>query len=244
MKTKKKVAIVTGSGKRLGKVIALALAEHGWNLVVCYYHSKKGAKEVVQRIVEMGKDAYTYKVDVSRKSNVQRLIAFTMARFGRIDLLVNNSAIFLENSFTDITESMWDNTLDINLKGTFLCSQAVAVQMLKQGGGKIINIASLGGIQPLKKHIPYSVSKAGVIMLTKCLARSLGPRITVNAIAPGMIVLEKKDPVIKTFSRKKILLKRYGIPSDVTNMVVFLAERAEYITGQVFQVDGGRSIDL
>jgi NAD(P)-dependent dehydrogenase (short-subunit alcohol dehydrogenase family) len=140
------------------------------------------------------------------------------------------------------TEKSWDETLDINLKGTFYASQAVAKYMLKQGGGKIINIGSLGGIKPFVYYIPYSISKAGVIMLTKCLAKSLAPNILVNSIAPGTIQFENTVRRKRNLKREKNLLNKFASPRDITDLIVFLATKNRHITGQTLIIDGGSSI--
>lgn len=237
------VAIVTGGGRRLGQAIAIALAENGFDVVVNYYESKSGANQTIKQIKAIGRRAFAVKADISNKSQVQRVVNITLQQFGRIDLLVNNSSIFIESPLTKTSEKNWDTTIDINLKGTFLCSQAVAPIMLKQKSGRIINIASLGGLQAWTQHLPYSVSKAGVIMLTKILAKTLAPHIQVNAIAPGTIQFENEEDLkLKHLRKDMIPLKKYGEPSDITDMIVYLATKAGYITGQVFHIDGGRSI--
>jgi 3-oxoacyl-[acyl-carrier protein] reductase len=237
------VAIVTGGARRLGRHIIISLAKNGYNVVVNYNTAKREAVSVISQINEIGRKGIAIKADISQKNEVQRLVSRTIKLFGRVDLLVNNAAVFVESPLEKTTEQIWDTTIDINLKGTFLCSQAVAPFMLKQKFGRIINIASLGGLQPWAKHLPYSVSKAGDIMLTKILAKSLAPYIHVNAIAPGIIALEKsaKKSVVPIKSNK-ILLRKYGKPSDITDLIIFLAKTEQYITGQVFPVDGGKSI--
>jgi 3-oxoacyl-[acyl-carrier protein] reductase len=240
-KQSRKVAIVTGGGKRLGKHIAIALAENGFDVVVGYNSSRAGANHTVTSIKKLGRDSFAVKVDVRNKRQVKNLVEATIKKFKRIDVLVNNAAIFVESKLEDISEEMWDSTLDTNLKGTFLCSQAVAPFMLKQKIGRIINIASLGGLQAWSKHLPYSVSKAGVIMLTRCLAKALAPNIYVNAIAPGTIEMDEAASTASQVSVETIPLKRYGKASDITSMVVYLATTANYISGQVFTIDGGRS---
>ena len=241
--TIRKVAVVTGAGKRLGRHIALALGENGFDLVVNYLSSQKGAQATVKLIREKGQKAIAVKADISKKAEVRRLFEKTIDRFGRVDLLVNNSAVFIESPLGKTTERIWDKTLDTNLKGTFLCCQAAAPYFLAQKAGRIINIASLGGIQAWKEHLPYSVSKAGVIMLTRCLAKALAPGVLVNAIAPGAILFDKEEVERKSFfSVDKIPLRKHADPSDITDLVVFLATNAKHITGQTFVIDGGRSI--
>jgi NAD(P)-dependent dehydrogenase (short-subunit alcohol dehydrogenase family) len=183
------------------------------------------------------------KADISRRVQVERMFKSTYLEFGRIDLLVNNSAVFVECEAGHIPEKTWNDTIDINLTGTFLCIQSALPYLLKEKYATIINIASLGGIQAWQKHIPYSVSKAGVIMLTKCFAKALAPNIRVNAIAPGTIIMKgEEDPSLGHVSSKSVPLKRYGKPSDITDAVLFLATNATYTTGQILSVDGGRSI--
>jgi len=237
------VAIVTGAGKRLGRQIALALGSNSYRVIVNYNDSNAGARETVSRLRHGGSEAHAVRADISKRRDAAGLVNRTMELFGRVDLLVNNSAVFIESPLARTTELIWDRTIDINLKGTFNCSQAVAPEMLKQKSGKIINIASLGGIQAWTRHLPYSVSKAGVIMLTRCLAKTLAPHVQVNAIAPGTILMNlEEDPQQEHIPVSTIPLKRYGKPSDVTDLILFLATSASYVTGQIFVVDGGRSI--
>ncbi|MDI6766683.1 MAG: SDR family oxidoreductase [Bacteroidota bacterium] len=242
-KHKNKVAIITGGGKRLGQAIAIALAENGFTVVVNYNKSVSGAKQTINQIKAIGGRAFAVKADISKKTHVQRMVNIALQRFGRIDLLVNNSSVFIESPLNRTSEKIWDTTIDINLKGTFLCSQTVAPIMLKQKSGCIINIASLGGLQAWTQHLPYSISKAGVIMLTKILAKTLAPHIQVNAIAPGTIQFKNEEDLKKKhLPKNNIPLEKYGKPSDITDLVVYLATKSEYITGQVFAIDGGRSI--
>ncbi|MBI5020988.1 MAG: SDR family oxidoreductase [Ignavibacteriales bacterium] len=238
-----KVAIVTGGGKRLGRAIAIALAENGFNVVVNYNKSLSGALETVNLIKERGTEAFPLKADISKKTDVNRLVNSTIKKFGRIDLLVNNSGIFTESSLLKTSQEIWDNTIDINLKGSFLCAQAVAPIMLKQKGGKIINISSVGGLIGWTNYFSYSISKAGVIMLTRLLAKELAPYVQVNTIAPGFIAIRESDKNNEfKMPKKKILLQKYGNIKDITDMVTYLSTKSEYITGQVIPIDGGRSI--
>ncbi len=237
------VALVTGAGRRLGRQIALALGRNGFDVIVNYHSSRSGAAKTAMQIRGLGRRSAAIRADVSKQRDVRSMVKKSVGEFGRIDLLVNNSAIFTRASLRTTTERIWDQTLAVNLKGAFLCAQAVAPHMLKQGGGRIVNIASLGGLQAWKEHLSYSVSKSGVIMLTRILARELAPSIQVNAIAPGTIIIQGEESAkISHVTRKKIPLRRYGSPSDITDMVVYLATRGQYITGQVIPIDGGRSI--
>ncbi len=240
----KKVALVTGSGRRLGRQIAIALAEAGFDIVVNYNQSGDEAKKTLQRIKELGRDVIAIKADITKSNQVKKMIEKAIEKFGQIDVLVNNAAIFPKPvKFWEITDELWDYVIDTNLKGQFLCSREVVKFMLERKKGKIINIASLGGLQVWTEHIAYNVAKAGLIMLTKAMAKALAPYITVNAIAPGTIIIPGEESgEIKHIPEHKIPLKRYGKPSDITDLVVFLATKGDYITGQVIPVDGGRSI--
>lgn len=237
------VALVTGAGRRLGRQIAYSLAESGFDLIIHYNTSRKGAQEAVDRIKDLGGRAIAVQADITSRKQVERMIEFAIKKFKHIDLLVNNAGIFLNSPLHKTTESKWDKIIDLNLKGTFLCSQFVSKTMLKNRYGKIINIASLGGLQAWYKHLPYSVSKAGVVMLTRCLAKALAPYIAVNAIAPGTIIIPGEENQKQEYTQTaRIPLRKYGKPSDITSLVLYLATTSEYITGQTFVVDGGISI--
>jgi NAD(P)-dependent dehydrogenase (short-subunit alcohol dehydrogenase family) len=237
------VALVTGAGRRLGRQIALALAQNGFDVVVNYSNSRNGALSVVKNIQSLGQRSIAIRADISKRAQVNAMVTKAIAFFGRIDVLVNNAAVFVTGSLESTTDGLWDKSLDINLKGTFLCAQAVSKYMMKQKGGRIINIASIGGIQAWKEHLPYNVSKAGVMMLTRVLAKNLAPHITVNAIAPGTIIMEgEEDASVTHVSTNIVPLGRYGKPDDIISTVLFLVKNASYITGQVIAVDGGRTI--
>jgi NAD(P)-dependent dehydrogenase (short-subunit alcohol dehydrogenase family) len=239
------VALVTGSGKRLGRHIALALAGIGFDIVVVYKTSETGARETAKSIESLGRKSLTIQADICLPAEVEKLVLLSIEKYHRIDVLVNNAGIFLRRAWDEVDLDNWQKLLDTNLTGAFLCSQYVAREMVKQGHGRIINIDSIGGIQAWPRHIPYSVSKSGVISLTRCFARALAPAVMVNAVAPGTIIVEgEEDPAISHIPTDRILMKRYGTPSDITSVVVFLSTSAGYITGQVFPVDGGRSIDF
>lgn len=228
----------------MGREISLALARAGYDVMVNYFQSEGAAQKTASEIKALGRTAFTYGADVSNSDQVHGMIKKTLDHFGSIDLLVNNAAIFSQIPFEKLTEAVWDKTIDTNLKGTFLCAREVGGHMMHRRSGIIINIASLGGVQPWADEIPYSVSKAGVIMLTKCLAKGLAPHVRVNAIAPGFI--DMPDPILEKVVPQpplaKIPLKRYGKPEEVSDLVVYLATKGDYITGQVFSVDGGKSL--
>lgn len=238
------VAVVTGSGKRIGREIALELARAGWNVVVNYRTSKADALDAAAAIQALGVRALALRADVSKPAEAQAMFAHVSRRFGRLDLLVNNAAIFFPARWDRLTEADWDRVLAANLKGPFFCSQAAARLMLRQEeGGQIINISSLGGIQAWPDYMHYCSSKAGLIMLTRCLAKALAPRILVNSIAPGTILFagEEHDPQMMKIVRGTPLQKGGGA-EDIASLVVYLATQNRFLTGQVIAVDGGKSI--
>lgn len=243
-KSKGKTALVTGAGRRLGREISLGLAKAGYNIVVNYLQSEGAADKTAGDVRALGREAMVYGADVANSDQVHGMIKKSLDRFGGIDLLVNNASIFSFMPMEKLTESVWDKTLDTNLKGTFLCSQEIGQHMLNRKSGVIINIASLGGINPWASETAYCVSKAGVIMLTKCFAKGLAPHVRVNAIAPGFIDMPDPilDRVLPRMPVDKIPLKRYAAPAEVVDLVVYLATKGEYVTGQVFLIDGGRSL--
>jgi NAD(P)-dependent dehydrogenase (short-subunit alcohol dehydrogenase family) len=235
------VALVTGAARRIGRSIALELARAGAHVVVNYQSSRTEALSTVHEIKTLGVRSVAIHADVSKPKQVHLMFEAVRKRFGRLDILVNNAAIFFPAKWDKLTEGEWDRILNVNLKGTFFCAQAAAPLMLKQGRGEIINISSLGGLQAWAGYMHYCASKAGVIMLTKCLAKALAPQIRVNSIAPGVIVFTKPDPV----ARKLIAatpLHKGGRAEDIAEMALYLAARNRFITGQVFAVDGGKSI--
>jgi 3-oxoacyl-[acyl-carrier protein] reductase len=240
-----KVAVVTGSGRRLGRQMALALAKQGFDLVISYKDSEAGAREAGKEVNALRRESIVVQADISMLADVERLVHESVTRYKRIDLLVNNAGIYLRRSWDSIDFETWQKFLSTNLTGAFLCSQAFGREMVKQGHGRIINIASIGGIQAWPNHIPYSVSKSGVLSLTRCFARALAPSVLVNSIAPGTIIIEgEEDPSVQHLPVERIPLQRYGVPSDITSVLLFLATSADYITGQIFPIDGGRSIDF
>lgn len=242
----KPVVLVTGSGRRLGRQILLAFHRHGgFDLVLNYHSSEKDAEYTAEKIRSEGSRILTVKADVAKREDVAHMMQLIEKEYERLDILVNNAAIFTRYKWDEIDDEAWDKIIDINLKGVFLCSQEGARLILKTSGkGKIINVASLGGLQAWKEHIHYSASKAGVMSLTRSFARTLAPDITVNAVAPGTIIIEgEENPEMQHIDRDKIPLQRYGEPVDISEVVMFLSTGGSYITGVTIPVDGGRSID-
>jgi pteridine reductase len=232
------VALVTGSGKRLGRAVALGLAGQGADVVIHYRSSAQEALAVVVEIEKLGRRSIALPADLSTVSEIRQLFQKVEAHFGRLDILVNSAANFLRTEFASTTEKLWDGSLDTNLKAPFFCSQAAA-PLLKKTNGAIINFADVGGILGWPGFIPHSISKAGIIMLTRCLAKELAPEIRVNAIAPGTITMPGDPPEWEGDFIRLAPLHRSGRPDDIVSAVLYLAG-AKFVTGTVLVVDGGR----
>jgi len=233
------VALVTGAAKRIGRSIALRLTADGADVVVNFESSRADAEELVREIQAGGRRAIAVAGDVSQRGDVQKLMAATETEFGRLDILVNNAGMFFEAKFEELTEEQWDRIMNTNLKSQFLCAQAAAPLLRRRGRGRIINLTSLGGILPWPAYTHYCVSKAGAIMLTRCLARALGPEILVNGIAPGTIQFPGEAPDEDYIRR--VPLHRTGTGDDIAGAAAYLAT-TEFVTGQIIVVDGGRSL--
>jgi NAD(P)-dependent dehydrogenase (short-subunit alcohol dehydrogenase family) len=234
-----KVALVTGAGIRIGRSIALRLAAEGADVVVNYRKSADEANEVVAKIEAAGRKAVAIQADVSKRADVEKMFATAMETFGRVDILVNNAGTFFGAKFEEITDEQWDGILDTNLKSQFLCAQAAAPIMKKQGSGRIVNISSLGGMLAWPGYTHYCVSKAGVIMLTRCLSRALGPEVLVNSVAPGTIEFPGEAPDEDYIQR--VPLHRTGTGDDIADAVAYLV-KSDFVTGQILAVDGGRAL--
>ncbi len=239
-----KVAIVTGASRGIGREIALQLAKEGARLAVNYSGSKEKAEEVVRLIEAAGGEAFAIQADVSNAESVKKLVDETIATFGSIDILVNNAGITRDNLLMRMKEEEWDDVIDINLKGVFLCTKAVSRQMMRQRAGKIVNVASIVGVSGNPGQANYVAAKAGVIGLTKTTAKELSSRnINVNAVAPGFITTEMTETLdedLKAQMLASIPLGKLGSAEHVAKTVNFLlSEDAAYITGQTIHVDGG-----
>ena len=246
---KGKTAIITGSGRGIGRAIALAMAEQGANIVVNDVNMES-AGEVVAEIEAMGRQAIAVKADVTSEEQIKEMIETCINRFGKLDILVNNAGIIQTAPVTEIDGKDWDRVMEVNLKGVFLCCKAALAPMKAQHGGKIINIASVAGKRGggLLGNSCYSASKGGVIAFTKSLARESGPfGINVNAITPAFTDTEMTRSIApdkKEFIIKMLPLGRVGQPSDIAGAVCFLASSmSDYMTGEIMDVDGGLMCD-
>ena len=242
-----KVALVTGASRGIGRQIALTLAEYGADVIVNYNGSREKAEEVVQEIESMGRKAAAVQCTVADYEACGKMVEDMIAQFGHIDILVNNAGITKDNLMIKMSEADFDAVIETNLKGTFHMMKHMYRPFLKQKAGRIINLSSVTGILGNAGQANYAASKAGVIGLTKSVAKELaGRNITVNAVAPGYIDTDMTQAMTDTAKEavlSQIPLKRAGTPKDIAEAVAFLAsEKASYITGQVLSVDGGMAI--
>jgi NAD(P)-dependent dehydrogenase (short-subunit alcohol dehydrogenase family) len=226
--------LVTGSAKRIGRVIAIELSKRGFDVAIHYNNSKPEAEQVAR---ECG-GAPVFQADLAQVPEIRRLFSEVRQQFGLLDCLVNNAARFTRIDPLDVSEADWDFIHDVNLKATFFCCQEGARQMKELGAGRIVNISSLGGIRPWAEHVHYCASKAGVIMMTKALAKALAPQITVNSVAPGVISFNDVDARTRAMI-EATPMQRAGKPEEIAEAVHFFLTAPNFITGQILAVDGG-----
>jgi NAD(P)-dependent dehydrogenase (short-subunit alcohol dehydrogenase family) len=239
---------ITGAGRRIGRALALGFARQGWNVAVHYGHTADGADETAEEARSFGVEALTVQADVRNRESIRAAVASAADHFGRLDVLVNNAGIYPPaKPIAEVDEELWRSVLETNLYGEFFAAQAAAEIMLARRAddmseaGRIVNISSLGAFQIWKDRVAYNVSKAGVVQLTRALARTLAPHIMVNSVAPGAIEIPE-EPAGKMIAPERIPMGRYGSTGDIFNAVWFFASSATYITGQTLIVDGGLNI--
>lgn len=245
---KDKVVLVTGSSRGIGRSIAVKFAKEGANVVINYKSNKKEAETITEIISNYGTKCICIKADVSKEKEVSSMIEQIIQEFGKIDILVNNAAIAIDNDFEDREVKDWITTLGTNLIGVFLASKYAGKYMMEQKAGKIINISSTNGIDTTFPYsIDYDASKAGLVNLTKNLAIQYAPYINVNAVAPSWVDTGMNDDLSKSYlrsERERILLKRFAEPEEIADVVLFLAsDKARYIDGETIRVDGGIKLE-
>jgi pteridine reductase len=235
-----RVALVTGAGRRLGRALARSLAARGMALGLHYHTSSEGAESLRDEVLSRGGRAACFSGDLRDPTVARGLGPRVTAEFGQLDVLVNSAAVMQQLRFEETTPEQWDEILDLNLRSVFFCTQGAAAA-LRRAGGKVVNLADLAGLQPWPGFVAHSVSKAGVVMLTRVLARSLAPEVTVNAIAPGAVLVpDDYDAEERERLARAAPLGRLGHPDDVVAALLYLLEGGDFVTGEVLVVDGGR----
>jgi 3-oxoacyl-[acyl-carrier protein] reductase/pteridine reductase len=230
-------ALVTGGARRIGRAIALQLAAAGANVAITYRESQPEAEQTVRELASIGVDAFAVRTGLTDAESIRQSVAAVIEEFGQLDILVNNAGIFEAAALEEITPEQWDRMFSTNTRAPFLMAQA-AYPHLRATSGRIINIGSLGGSHPWATHAHYCTSKAALHMLSQTMAKAWAPEISVNCVAPGMIVQGEIDPVYARFA-EKTPMRRNGTPEDVAAAVLFFATGPHFITGQLLAVDGG-----
>jgi NAD(P)-dependent dehydrogenase (short-subunit alcohol dehydrogenase family) len=242
MQIENAVVLITGAAMRVGRTIALELARRGAIIAFSYYLEEEPWHETMEEIQCLCGECLAIQTEIRSARDVGNLVDQTIDHYGHIDVLINNASVWLKSPVLEIKEAEWDLAIDVNLKGPFLASQAVAPYMLERGQGVILNITDLSAFQTWPGYAHHAASKAGLVSLTKSLAVELAPKIRVNAIAPGTVLLpENASPKKVQWAEEKSLLGRVGEPEDVARLIVFLIE-SEFTTGAVYFVDGGRAL--
>ncbi|MCB2205855.1 SDR family oxidoreductase [bacterium] len=237
MASSSRIAFITGSGRRLGRQLAFALAGKGYDVILHANASIAGMEETADTLRAEGHTVFTVQGDLQNVEEIRRIGREIASFTPKLDLLVNNAGIFPTANFDDVTPELWDETQNVNCRSYFFMTQS-CIGLLREAGGCVVNIASAGGYEPWNSHIPYNVSKAGVIMLTRGMAKALAPAVRVNAVAPGIIIVPGEE-VIDHIPASRFPMQRYGTPKDLADAVLFLAEGTAYITGHVLPVTGG-----
>ncbi|KKP40213.1 MAG: 3-oxoacyl-(acyl-carrier-protein) reductase, 3-oxoacyl-[acyl-carrier protein] reductase [Candidatus Peregrinibacteria bacterium GW2011_GWF2_33_10] len=250
MKLLNKIVLITGASRGIGRAIALLFAKEGANIAIhCHIHDKEEDNLAMEIKKTYKRKVAIFEADMTKVSDIKKLVENVKKTFGTIDILINNSGHYPENSFWQSTEKIWNNIMDTNLKSAYFCSQFVAKIMLKQKNGNIINMASIAGVYPRKSNLEYAISKAGMIHFSKSLALILAPHIRVNALAPSYtwtsFMSFMKDPKKVKEKMKLIPLHKFNDPEDVAKTALFLAsDDSKNITGQVIVLDGGRGANI
>lgn len=240
--------LVTGSGRRIGRAVALGFARRGWSVAVHYGSSRDQAEETLRQIEAIGVPCVLLQGDVRSREEIRSVVFSAREHLGSIDVLVNNAGVYPPaRPIQEVDEELWRSVIETNLYGEFFAAQAVAEVMKEQPArdglrGRIVNLSSLGAFQIWKNRIPYNVSKAGVLQLTRALARALAPEITVNSVAPGAIEIPEEPAPGKMLPKERIPMARYGSVDDIFRAIWFFAVDATYVTGQTLIVDGGLNI--
>ena len=242
MDLRNRTVLVTGAGVRLGQAIAISLGQQGMKVALHYHQSMEGAKETLDLMGGDIKQHGCFQADLRQVSKIELLIQHIEEKLGQIDVLINNAADFFPTPLGEVSESEWDHLISLNLKAPFFLSQLVGTSMLKQGQGKIVNIVDVAAERPWPQFLPYCASKAGLVSLTKGLAKALAPAVQVNAVAPGTML---PPPQISSFSQdlaiERSLLKKMGHPDDIARAVTYFLKN-DFVTGTVLPVDGGRML--
>jgi pteridine reductase len=242
MELRDRVALVTGAGRRLGLAFARALADRGMVVAIHYHASADGAEELRRAIEASGGRAACFGADLTDPRAAIELPGRVVSKLGALDVLVNSAAIMRKLSFEETTPEDWEAIFDLNLRAAFFCTQGAA-SALRAARGRVVNIADLSGIEPWPGFVAHSVSKAGIVMLTRVLALALAPHVTVNAIAPGAVLVpESYDDAERERLARGTPLRRLGAPSDAVAALLYLLEGGDFVTGEVLAVDGGRHI--
>jgi pteridine reductase len=236
-----RVALITGAAKRLGRTVAQRLALEGADIAVHYGTSADEAEQFVAELQSQGRRAAAFQAELTHVPAIEKLVAEVVAHFGQLDILINSAATFIETKFGKTTEGSWDASLDTNLKAPFFCSQFAAAHLAKSGRGAIINFADLGGLMGWHDFLPHSLSKGGIILMTRILAKELAPAVRVNAVAPGTISMPGDPPEWESNYIRSAPLRRSGRPDEIADAVVYLLT-AEFVTGHTLVLDGGRSL--
>jgi len=234
------VAVITGGARRLGRSIALALARAGCNVAITYRQSADAAQDTATRARQTGVQALTVQANVADGADVARVLASTVAAYGRIDIVVANAGTFRRTPIANVVEADWDEMIADNLRSAFICAHRFGLHMRAQGGGVIVTLADVAGVRPWADCLPYSIAKACVIALTRALAKELAPQVRVNSIAPGPVLFpDEYDRALRQREIERTLLRRQGQPSNIADAVLTLVCN-DYITGAILPVDGGR----